>query len=231
MAQTNIQAGLNTAMDTLAQRLRLSRKERGLTQAQLAEAAGVAQSDISKLERGEAQKTANLVRLAKALGVNPAWLDTGDGPTAPEPSNVAPAPALGRSRLVPVVGHVKAGPDGYLEEMQYPVGHGEGCVEYWTKDESAYALRIKGDSMHPRYRAREFIVVTPSIEAQQGNDVVVRLRDGRKLLKMLNWQRADELQLLSVNDGYAPMTLDVTDVESIHRVGGAVPADAFIDIC
>ena len=74
-------------------------------------------------------------------------------------------------------------------------------------------------------------MVTPSIEAQQGNDVVVRLRDGRKLLKMLNWQRADELQLLSVNDGYAPMTLDVADVESIHRVGGAVPADAFIEIC
>ncbi len=218
-------------METLAQRLKQARAERGFTQTQLAQAAGVAQSDISKLERGDAQKTANLVRLAMALGVSPSWLDTGDGPMQPERSNVAPAPALGRSRLIPVVGHVKAGPDGYLEEMEYPVGHGEGCVEYWTKDEAAYALRVKGDSMHPRYRAREFIVVTPSIEAQQGNDVVVRLRDGRKLLKMLNWQRAEELQLLSINDGYAPMTLDVLDVLSIHRVGGSVPADAFIETC
>lgn len=218
-------------METLAQRLKHARAQKGFTQTQLAQAASVAQSDISKLERGDALKTANLVRIAVALNVSPTWLDTGDGPMTPEESNVAPAPALGRSRLVPVVGHVKAGPDGYLEEIQYPVGHGEGWVEYWTKDDAAYALRIKGDSMHPRYRAREFIVVTPSIEAQQGNDVVVRLHDGRKLLKMLNWQRSEELQLLSINDGYAPMTLDVADVLSIHRVGGSVPADAFIETC
>ncbi|WCM88822.1 XRE family transcriptional regulator [Acidovorax sp. NCPPB 3576] len=218
-------------MQTLAQRIRSARTELGITQVELAKRAEMKQSDVSKLERGDSQKTSNLIRLAMALAVNPQWLDTGDGPRRPEESNVAAAPMLGRSRLVPVVGHVKAGPDGYLEEMQYPVGHGEGCVEYWTKDEAAYALRIKGDSMHPRYRAREFIVVTPSIEAQQGNDVVVRMRDGRKLLKQLNWQRPEELQLLSINDGYAPMTLDTAEVDSIHRVGGSVPPDAFIEPC
>ena len=80
-----------------------------------------------------------------------------------------------------------------------------------------------------RARAREFIVVTPSIEAQQGNDVVVRLKDGRKLLKQLNWARDGEVQLLSINNGYAPMTIPVTDIDSIHRVAGGVPPDAFQD--
>lgn len=145
----------------------------------------------------------------------------------PEPTNVADAPALGPSRLVPVVGHVKGGDDGYLEEMLFPVGHGEGFVPYWTKDRSAYALRVRGDSMHPRYRAREFVVVTPSIEAQQGNDVVVRMKDGRKLLKQLNWNRDGEVQLLSINNGFAPMTIQISDIESIHRVAGGVPPDAF----
>lgn len=147
----------------------------------------------------------------------------------PEPSNVADAPALAPSRLIPVVGHVKGGDDGYLEEMLFPVGHGEGFVPYWTKDRAAYALRVRGDSMHPRYRAREFVVVTPSIEAQQGNDVVVRLKDGRKLLKQLNWKRDGEVQLLSINNGFAPMTIQMSDVESIHRVAGGVPPDAFQD--
>ena len=144
-----------------------------------------------------------------------------------ELSSVVDAPALAPSRLVPVVGHVKGGDDGYLEEMQFPVGQGEGFVPYWTKDNAAYALRVRGDSMHPRYRAREFIVVTPSIEAQQGNDVVVKLNDGRKLLKQLNWNRDGDVQLLSINDGYAPMTISAVEFESIHRVGGGVPPDAF----
>lgn len=144
-------------------------------------------------------------------------------------TNVAEAPALAPSRLVPVVGHVKGGPDGFLEEMQFPVGQGEGFVPYWTKDPMAYALRVKGDSMHPRYRAREFIVVTPSIEAQQSNDVVVRLKDGRKLLKQLNWARDGEVQLVSINDGYAPMTISCSEIDSIQRVAGGVPPDAFTE--
>lgn len=150
-----------------------------------------------------------------------------EGAPLPLTSNVADAPALASSRLVPVVGHVKGGTDGYLEEMQFPPGYGEGFVEFWTKDSAAYALRVKGDSMHPRYRAGEFIVVTPSIEAQPGRDVVVKLKDGRKLLKLLNWVRGDEIQLLSINDGYAPTTLSVDEIESIHRVAGGVPQDAF----
>jgi len=146
---------------------------------------------------------------------------------APEPSNVTEAPALGPSRMVPVVGHVKGGVDGYLEEMNFPVGHGEGFVEYWTKDPQAYALRVKGDSMHPRYRAGEFIIVTPNIEPQPGRDVMVKLKDGRKLLKQLNWKRGDEMQLVSINDGYEPYTISTDEIESIQRVAGGVPSDAF----
>lgn len=165
--------------------------------------------------------------LEQLLGKSEGWMDTDHGT---ESSNVSEIGlGLAPTRLVPVVGHVKGGDDGYLDEMQFPVGHGEGFVPYWTKDPAAYALRVRGDSMYPRYRAREFIVVTPSIEAVQGNDVVVRLKDGRKLLKQLNWRRDGEVQLMSVNDGYAPITLQMEDVESIHRVAGGVPPDAFQD--
>lgn len=160
--------------------------------------------------------------LAKVLGV-----DLLTGALSAEQTNVEDAPTLVASRRVPVVGHVKGGVDGFLEEMQYPVGHGEGYVDYWTKDPGAYALRVKGDSMSPRYRAREFIVVTPSIEALPGNDVMVKLLDGRKMLKHLNWVRDNEIQLVSVNDGYAPMTVSMDEVESIQRVAGGVPSDAF----
>jgi len=162
------------------------------------------------------------------LGMPSLWLDAQrDDTKESDANNVDAAPDLRPGIRVPVVGGVKAGPDGYMEELQYPSSVGEGFVEYWTPDKAAYALRVKGDSMHPRYRAGEFIVVTPSIEPQPGRDVVVKLRDGQKLLKQLNWIRGGEIQLLSINNGYSPMTIDLHDVESIHRVGGSVPSDAF----
>lgn len=142
-------------------------------------------------------------------------------------SNVEDAPVLKEHRLVPVVGEVKGGDDGFLEELQYPVGHGEGSVEYPTADRSAYALRVRGDSMHPRYRAGEFIVVTPSIEAQPSDDVVVALKDGRKLLKVLNWVQDGEIQLLSINNHFGPLTLQLSDVDFVHLVDGRVRRSAF----
>jgi phage repressor protein C with HTH and peptisase S24 domain len=142
-------------------------------------------------------------------------------------SNVEEAPVLKQNRLVPVVGEVKGGDDGFLEELQYPVGHGEGSVDYPTSDSLAYALRVRGDSMHPRYRAGEFIVVTPSIVAQPSDDVVVALKDGRKLLKVLNWIQDGEIQLLSVNNHFGPLTLQLAEVEFVHLVDGRVRRSAF----
>lgn len=230
------EAGKLAYMTTLQDRIAELMAVTKLTVGELADAAGVSSSAATQWKDGPTKtlKAAPAAKLSARTGFSALWLSSGEGPKmvpdgAPLPlaSNVADAPALASSRLAPVVGHVKGGTDGYLEEMQFPPGYGEGFVEFWTKDSGAYALRVKGDSMHPRYRAGEFIVVTPSIEAQPGRDVVVKLKDGRKLLKLLNWVRGDEIQLLSINDGYAPTTLSVDEIESIHRVAGGVPQDAF----
>ena len=65
--------------DTIGKRLRWTRKERKLTQQDLASRSGVKQSDISKIERDEIQRPTGLLALARALRCNPDWLDTGDG--------------------------------------------------------------------------------------------------------------------------------------------------------
>lgn len=208
--------------------VKAARKHKGWNQTELGDVVGRTKGNVGHWETGKhTPSLEQIAAISVATGYPMPAMGARVESPPPEPSNVADAPALGPSRLVPVVGHVKGGDDGYLEEMLFPVGHGEGFVPYWTKDKAAYALRVRGDSMHPRYRAREFVVVTPSIEAQQGNDVVVRMKDGRKLLKQLNWNRDGEVQLLSINNGFAPMTIQMSDVESIHRVAGGVPPDAF----
>lgn len=69
-----------TAPSELGIRLKKARKERGLGQVELANAAGLGQSDVSKLELGTSQKTTAVVALSRALRVPPNWLEFGEGP-------------------------------------------------------------------------------------------------------------------------------------------------------
>jgi phage repressor protein C with HTH and peptisase S24 domain len=231
-------------MNDYSERLAAAMKQSGYSTQRLADAMGISYQAVRKLinRQSTAFTAENNSKAAKLMNVRADWLARGEGQMTAHTlsaetalltltggqSNVEQAPQLRGARRIPVVGEVKGGDDGYLEELQYPVGHGEGYVEYWCKDDLAYALRVKGDSMHPRYRAGEFVVVSPRIEAQSGSDVVVSLRDGRKLLKQLNWQRDGEIQLLSINNHFAPLTLSQSEVLWVHRVAGSVPRDALI---
>lgn len=189
---------------------------------------GLSNSQTAKNWESRGPSSDGLVAAAER-GISMRWMRHGEGAmTGDSPlrdiTNVEPAPELKKARRIPVTGSVRAGPDGYLVQDNTA----EGWVTYWTGDPRAYALRIKGDSMHPRYRAGEFVVVTPSIEAQPGRDVVVKLHDGNCVLKQLNWMRGDELQLLSINNGYEPMTIGRQEVDCVERVAGSVGPDSMV---
>lgn len=76
-------------MNTFADRLRYTRRLRGLTQAELAKAARVSQGAIGNYERGLRRSAQSIFKIAEALGVNARWLDQGTGPMEPDPT--APA--------------------------------------------------------------------------------------------------------------------------------------------
>ena len=234
-------------MNTISSRLKFLRDRKGWSQTQLAVVADVSQGTVGNIESGKRAGKGSLIKLARVLDASLDWLIDGEGPMlmsewievqarlVDDPhqdlirstTNVEPANDLKQSKGVPVVGEVKGGSDGFIDELQYPTGHGDGFVTYPTTDANAYALRVRGDSMHPRYRAGEYIVIEPSIEPQTGDDVVVSMTDGRKMLKELNWMRDGEVQLLSVNNHYGPLTISTSDVLYIHLVAGRARRSAF----
>lgn len=64
-------------METFALRLVETRRHRVMTQAELAQAAGVALITVTRLENAKAEpnpRPQTVRRLAAALGVDPAWL-------------------------------------------------------------------------------------------------------------------------------------------------------------
>jgi transcriptional regulator with XRE-family HTH domain len=68
-------------LDTFAERLRWLRKRHHLTLVQFGQQCGHEKSYLSRLERGVATKptTKFIEHIAFAFGINPVWLETGEG--------------------------------------------------------------------------------------------------------------------------------------------------------
>jgi transcriptional regulator with XRE-family HTH domain len=66
-------------MNTLSERLKKAMQSRGISQAKLAEAAGMSQPSIWKIASGKSQTSKKIVDIARVLGVSPEWLANGSG--------------------------------------------------------------------------------------------------------------------------------------------------------
>ena len=66
-------------------RLRKARRDKGLTQQQLATEAGTNQAVIQKIENGFSLRPRNIMQIAEVLKVNPAWLQFGEPWSVKEP--------------------------------------------------------------------------------------------------------------------------------------------------
>jgi phage repressor protein C with HTH and peptisase S24 domain len=213
-------------------RIRRRRKELGLSQAELGRRVGVSTQTVQQWEETDeakrtAPRTARRKKVADALEVTLLWLEYGDdlpGYVMEERAKYADNVAAGM-RPIPVIGFAIATPeqDGYFDDMGYPPGAGQGYIVWPTKDRNAYALEVKGDSMQPRIRPGERIVVEPGTQVHPGDDVVVRTVDGRKMVKQLLLQRGGEVTLGSINQAHRQTTISVEHIESIHFVAAIVP--------
>lgn len=68
-----------TDVNTIAERLKQARDEQNLSQKQLAKKSGVSQGTIGNVESGARKDPRELLAIARALGVDPEWLKSGNG--------------------------------------------------------------------------------------------------------------------------------------------------------
>jgi transcriptional regulator with XRE-family HTH domain len=76
-------SGRSNRRMTLGERLRKARKHAGMTQDQLGELAECGQAVISKIERGDQEASAYVVKLARVCGVSADWMYDETGPMLP----------------------------------------------------------------------------------------------------------------------------------------------------
>jgi len=164
-------------------RLRWAREKKGLTQSKLAEACGWTSSGrIANYESNEREPArADWLRLSQVLGYAAGWLEFGsERDTRPySDNNVVEGPAV--QRLIPLISWVQAG--SFQEPIDpYSVGDAEEWLPIPKKAGArAYALRVRGASMEPRYMDGDIIFVDPDQDPRHGSRVVVRLESSKEV--------------------------------------------------
>jgi SOS-response transcriptional repressor LexA len=168
-----MQARLNAGMESLASRVKHARLRLDLTQQELADASGLKQSDISKIERGQILRTTGIPALARALRCNPNWLDTGDGdPQWDNRANTSHGPAV--SGAVPLISWVQAGLWGEIVDNFQPGDAEEWIATTAKAGKNAFALRIVGDSMAPKVPDGSIVIFDPHRGYQHGSLVLAK---------------------------------------------------------
>ncbi|BBP95937.1 hypothetical protein BSFA1_10660 [Burkholderia sp. SFA1] len=161
------------------------------------------------------------VALQEKYGINSVWLMLGKGQRTTSVrynDEWNPIPVTGW-RGIPVVGMAQLGDGGFWADVEYPVGHGDGYVDVPSKDKDAYALRCKGDSMRPRIKDGEFVVIEPNHEIEPGDEVLVKSKDGRVMVKEFLYRRAGRCHLASVNETHGSLAFADDEIEKMHYVG------------
>jgi SOS-response transcriptional repressor LexA len=126
------------------------------------------------------------------------------------------------AKKLPVVGTAQLGDNGFFVELEYPVGYGDGYVEHSTTDKDAYALQCKGDSMRPRIKPNEYVIIEPNAKVNNGDEVLVKCTKGRVMVKELLYIRDGEVHLGSVNESFAKITIPLSEVDTMQYVGAIV---------
>lgn len=216
-------------METLGQRIKHLRKHRGLSQQLLAEACGwSSQSRIGNYESDLREPSlADLLLLAPALGVSIAELVGSEALPVPAADTLDVGHARGGA--VPVVGHAQLGTHGYFEEIDFPVGHGDGYLRIYSDDPNAYGLRVSGDSMHPRIKNGEYVLIEPNKPFHAGDEVMVRTQDGQAMIKEYIYLRDGMYRFDSVNQNHPPIHIPQDKVSKIHLVGGILKSSRFTE--
>jgi len=189
---------------SIAERVKIRRKELGLTQYQLADLVGIAQTAIQRLEKGDTKNPRDIEALATALQCTPEFLRFGISDNTN--SNVAPGPTL--KAAVPLISWVQAGAWSDISEIKAYDAERYLCPVKCS--DLTFVLKVQGVSMEPKFFDGDLIFVDPEAECIHGSYVVARLDDdnqatfkqliiesGHKFLKAANpnWPE----QLIPIN--------------------------------
>lgn len=122
-------------------------------------------------------------------------------------------------RLVPVINRVSAGYPVDFDDLDYPAGVADDYVRCPdVHDPNAFAVRVVGDSMEPRFQEGDIVIFSPSARVNNGDACFIRFSAPHEsTFKRVFFEKGDKIRLQPVNQSYAPQMVKAGRVNGIYR--------------
>jgi len=126
---------------------------------------------------------------------------------------------LSAGRLVPVINKVAAGYPSDFDDLDYPVGVADDYVRCPDlHDPNAFAVRVVGDSMEPKFREGDIVVFSPAAEVHNGDDCFIRFTEPHETaFKRVFFEPNNEVRLQPRNEKYSPIIIDGKRINGLYR--------------
>jgi repressor LexA len=126
------------------------------------------------------------------------------------------------SNAVPVINRVSAGYPRDFTDLSYPPKVADAYISCPDlNDENAFAARVYGDSMAPKYNEGDIVVFAPNTPPRSGDDCFVRFDDGETTFKRVFFETgeagASVLRLQPRNEKYRPQVVRPEQVAGLYK--------------
>lgn len=187
--------------DFFVQKVKFLCLQKGIKPTNACKESGVGGSFLSDINRGQVPSVAKVQMLADYLGVTTSEL-------------LGEAPGSSSSGIrVPVLGTIPAGiPLDAIEDIldweEIPAAWATGGRQY-------FGLRVRGDSMYPRYLDGDTVILKKETTCESGDDCAVLVNGSEATLKQVMIKGDGSLELRPTNPAYPPRTYSPAEIESV----------------
>ena len=127
------------------------------------------------------------------------------------------SPPIPAGRAVPIINRVAAGYPEHFTDLDYPPSVADEYVRCpGVDDPQAFAARVVGDSMAPKYREGDVVVFAPNAPVRDGDDCFVRFaEDNSTTFKRFFLQADGRIRLEPLNRDYPVEIYDPQEITGL----------------
>jgi len=126
------------------------------------------------------------------------------------------------TNAAPVINRVSAGYPKDFTDLNYPKGVADeyvACPD--LNDPQAFAARVHGDSMTPKYREGDIVIFSPAASPRSGDDCFVRFADGHTTFKRAFFESGEKgeavIRLQPRNEKYRAQVARSEEITGLYK--------------
>ncbi len=126
------------------------------------------------------------------------------------------------TQAIPVINKISAGYPRDFTDLSYPPRVADdyvGCPD--VQDRDAFAARVHGDSMRPKYQEGDIVIFSPAAGPKNGDDCFVRFASGQTTFKRVFFESDKDgnpvIRLQPRNERYPPQIVPSQEIAGLYK--------------